>query len=111
MELLLECLLTLLAGFGLALLVGVLFSRLLHPVSSRNLCLLLAGKGSGERLEGDLRGVIWLRSLGLLRCSVIIADAGLNEEGLELARHLTRRWSEVSLCPTEELGENLKRGQ
>ena len=102
-----EGFLTLLAALGLAVLGCILFGRLLHPLPGNTICILLMGSGDGGRLEGELRSVIWLRSLGLLRCPVILADTGLNEEGLELASRLTRRWSEVYCCPIGELRENL----
>ncbi len=102
-----EGLLTLLAVLGLAVLGYILFGRLLHPIPGNTICILLMGSGKGERLEGELRSVIWLRSLGLLRCPVVLADTGLDDEGIELTRRLTQRWSEVYFCPIEKLGENL----
>ena len=102
-----ESVLTLLTVFGLAVPGYILLGRLFHPISDKGLCILIAGYGDGERLEGEVRSVMWLRSLGLLRCPVVIADIGLNQEGLEVAQRLTRRWGEVSRCPLEELGENL----
>lgn len=102
-----EGVLTFFSVFGLIMLIWVLFGRMLRPISSRGICILLPGQGGGEGLEGMLRGVIWLRSLGLLCCPVIIADMGLEQEGKVLAEQLTRQWSQVYWCPAEELGENL----
>ena len=43
--------------------------------------------------------------MGLLRCPIVIADAGLTPAGWELATRLTARWPEVILWPAGELGE------
>lgn len=102
-----EAVLTFFAVFGLIMLIWVLLGRMLRPIPGRGMCILLPGQGGGEGLEGTLRGVIWLRSLGLIRCPVIIADAGLDQEGKALVGRLTQQWSQVYRCPVEELGENL----
>lgn len=72
MQLLLEGCLTLLAALGLALLGGLLFGRLLRPVPGPELWTLVPGRGGGEELERDVRALMWLRGLGLLRCPVEI---------------------------------------
>lgn len=98
MKLLWEGLLTLLSALGVALLGGLLFGRLVRPLPGPGLWVLVPGRGGGEQLERDLRGLAWLRGLGLLRGCVVIVDCGLDPEGRELALHLTRRWPEVALC-------------
>ena len=99
-----EGLLTLLAVLGLALLGWVLFGRMVCPVPSRELVVVLPAKDDGSTLERNIHGLMWLRSLGLLRCPVVIADAGLNPEGLRLAQLLAARWSEVSVVSVKKMG-------
>ena len=72
-----------------------------HGSHHRNLFSL--GRGEGEGLEQQVRCFIWLRSLGLLRCPVVIADVGLSPAGWELALRLTARWPEVILWPAADL--------
>lgn len=107
MRVFLESVLTFLTVFGLLMLLLVLFGRMVRPSAGKGMCVVLIGRGCGEELEGRLRGLIWLRSLGLLSCPVVIVDAGLNQEGSELAGRITRQWNQVYWCPLEELGENL----
>lgn len=109
MRLLWEGLLTLLSALGLALLGGLLFARLLHPFPSSGFWVLLPGRGAGESLERDLRSLMWLRELGLMRCGVAVVDCGMSEEGLEVARRLARRWPDTVLCPEKEVRELLRR--
>ena len=98
-----EALLTLLAAMGLAMLGWVLFGRMVCPVPGGELMVILPAKGDGGSLERNVRGLMWLRGLGLLRCPVVIADGGLTPEGLRLARLLARRWSEVSVVAAEQV--------
>lgn len=97
MELFFEGLLTALCAMGLALIAGWLFSRLLRPIPGADIRALIPGEGDGEGLEQSVRALMWLRSLGLLRCPVYIQDRGLTPEGRRLARQLCRRWPAVEL--------------
>jgi hypothetical protein len=98
-----EGLLTLLAVLGLVLLGWVLFGRMVCPVPGRELVVVLPAKDNGGTLERDVRGLMWLRSLGLLRCPVVIADMGLTPEGVRLAHLLAERWSVVSVVLAEQM--------
>ena len=71
--------------------------------------MVLPGRGDGEALEQQVRSFLWLRGMGLLRCPIVIADAGLTPAGWELATRLTARWPEVILWPASELGEYIAR--
>lgn len=108
MGLLWEVLLSLLSALGLVLLGGLLFGRLLRPVPSGEMWVLIPGRGEGARLEQEVRVVMWLRGLGLLRCPVAIVDVDLTDEGRELAFRLLSRWNSVSLWPGSHLSELLK---
>lgn len=94
---------------GLAFLGWWLFGLMLRPLPGREASVVLAGRGAGERLEQQVRSFLWLRSLGLLRCPIVIADAGLTPEGWALACRLTSRWPEVSLWPAGDLGDYIAR--
>lgn len=105
MRLLFDAVLTLLSALGLALLGGLLFGRLLYPAPGPGLWVVIPGRGGGEGLERDLRALMWLRGLGLLRCRVAIADLGLTAGGRELALRLSSRWDDVVLWPARSLHE------
>ena len=90
---------------GLSFLGWWLFGRLLRPIPEEQGSVLLPGRGEGDGLEQSVRAVIWLRSLGLLSCPVIIADVDLTPAGRELALRLAARWPGVVLWPADRLGE------
>ena len=105
MEGILEVLLAAACAAGLGLLAWWLFGRLLRPIPRQAMYALLPGRGEGEGLEQSVRAFIWLRSLGLLSCPVVIADVDLTARGRELALRLTLRWPGVILWPAGELPE------
>ena len=94
---------------GLAFVGWWLFGLLLRPLPGRGARVVLAGQGGGENLEQMVRSFLWLRGLGLLRCPIVIADAGLSPAGWELALRLTARWPEVVLWPASDLGDYIAR--
>ena len=101
-----EILLTAACAGGLTALLWWLFGRLLHPIPAQpGQVVFIPGRGMGDGLEQTLRAYIWLRSLGLLRCPILIADIDLTPEGQELARRMAARWPGVRLLPGEELAE------
>ena len=94
---------------GLALVGWCLFGLLLRPLPGWEAKVVIPGRGEGEKLEQQVRSFLWLRGLGLLRCPIIIADAGLTAGGWELALRLTARWPEVILWPASDLGDYIAR--
>ena len=94
---------------GLAFVAWWLFGRLLRPIPRQRLYALVAGRGDGTDLEQSVRAFIWLRSLGLLRCPVVIADVDLTARGWEVALRLTARWPDVLLWLADHLGECVDR--
>ena len=94
---------------GLALTGWWLFGLLLRPLPGREAKIVLSGRGDGENLEQQVRSFLWLRGLGLLRCPIVIADAGLTPYGWELALHLAARWPEVVVWPASDLGDYIGR--
>ena len=71
---------------------------------------IISGRGEGEKLEQQVRSFLWLRALGLLRCPIVIADAGLTPAGWELALRLTARWPGVILWPVGDLADYIAEG-
>ena len=105
-----DILLAVVCAAGLALVGWWLFGLLLRPLPGREAKVVIPGRGEGEDLEQQVRSFLWLRGLGLLRCPIVIADAGLTPAGWELVLRLTARWPEVVLWPAEDLGELIQRG-
>jgi len=92
-------------ALGLSACAWWLMSRLLRPIPSGEPFAVIPGRGDGGGLEQSVRGFVWLRSLGLLNCPLVIADAGLSRLGRETALRLAARWPEVMVWPAAELGE------
>ena len=104
-----DILLALACAGALALVAWWLFGLLLRPLPGRGARVLLPGRGEGEGLEQQVRCFVWLRGMGLLRCPIVIADAGLTPAGWELALRLSARWPEVDLWPAGELEDYISR--
>ena len=101
-----ETLGVLLAGAGLFIFGWLLLGRLLSPIGTKGpIWAVLPISGDGEGLEHDLRGLLWLRQSGMACLRVVIADCGLSEEGRELARLLSRREEDVTLCPAAAVAD------
>ena len=111
MESVLEILSAVLCILGLAGFIWWLAGRLLRPLPCGRACIVLQGRGEGAELEQSVRGFLWLRSLGLLKAPILIADLGLSSGGREIALRLCARWPGIVLWPAEELGEYLKSDQ
>lgn len=88
---------------ALTFLAWWLFGWLLRPIPAREVRVLVPGRGDGNDLEQTVRGLIWLRGLGLLNCPIVIADVDLTPQGWELALRLTARWPAVVLWPADHL--------
>ena len=110
MDSLLELTLALLAAVGLLCLGWALFGKLLTPLGKLGapLYAVVRGEGDGGGLEPTVNSLIWLRGKDLTDCPVILVDAGLNEEGRQVAERLLRRWPAIRLCSPEELPERIK---
>lgn len=109
MALLGEVVLVVLCVSGLAFFVWWLFGRLLRPIPGTDACALIPGRGEGEGLEQTVRAFVWLRSLGLLNCPIIIADINLTSDGWEVALRLASRWPCVVLWPVQDLPDYITR--
>lgn len=99
---LLEGLTATLAVLGLTGLAWWLLGRLLRPLPGGSY-ILLRGRGAGAGLEQSVRGFVWLRGLGVVKSTILIADLGLDREGREIALRLCARWPGVVLWPGDDL--------
>ena len=98
-----EILLTALCVLGLSLAGWWLTGRLLRPIPHSAVYAVIPCRGDGDGMEQTVRALVWLRSLGLLNCPVILMDAGLSPMGRETALRLALRWPDVILWPAEDL--------
>lgn len=103
----LEVLTATLCVLGLTGFLWWLLGRLVRPLPGEAACILLLGRGDGAELESSVRGFIWLRSLGVVKVPILIADLGLEPTGREIALRLCARWPGVVLWPAEDLRDYL----
>lgn len=108
MYLILEVTLILLSLAGMCCLACGLFCRLLLPDSPHGTWAVVWGMGGGEELEQRVRGLMWLQSCGLLRCTVVVADAGMDEAGRALAVRLAGQYPALVLCTRQELEQRIQ---
>lgn len=103
----LVALLALISMIGMCCTVCMLYSQMLRPHAAHGTWAVVWGFGSGEGMEQRVRSLMWLRSCGLLRCSLMLADGGLDEEGRALAVRLAGRYPGLILCSRQELEQRL----
>lgn len=87
--------------------VCFLYSYLLRPHTVFGTWAVVWGVGAGEGLEQRVRALVWLQNCGLLRCRLVLADGGLDEQGLELAARLVGCYPGLTLCSRRELARHL----
>lgn len=108
MEYVLDILLALLAALGVGSLGWLLFGRLLTPAGrGGQVFAVLPARGDGSGLEYALAGLRWLRGAGLAHFTVVVADAGLDEQGRGVAAALAVEHPEILICPMEGLDRRL----
>lgn len=108
MRAMVEVLLSLLAVTGLLSLGWLLFGRILTPAGNGESVSLIPGRGEGETLEQAVRGLLWLRGMGMLTGNVVIVDCGLTSGGRAVAAALCLREPGVEVCPLSELSVYIK---
>jgi hypothetical protein len=79
--------LNLLFVFGLLVLTGlilwILHAKLLLPIRSgtcESIVITVSAFGDAPELEMQLRGLLWLRSNGMIPCTINVIDTGLTAE-------------------------------
>ena len=96
-----------------ALSAGLLFAvcwvhrKLFLPLAGPGLYAVLMAAGDGSGLEPRVRAYCVLRSWGLLRAPLLLADAGLSAEGRALAAKLCGLDGQIRFCRAEALPEIL----
>jgi len=64
---------------------------------------VVTARGSAEGLEQTLKGLVWLEENGIVVTRILIVDCGMDEEGLALARLLTKQYANIVICQAEEV--------
>ncbi len=102
----LDILIALFAAIGILAVLWLIIGKLFTPAPavSSSLLQVLPASGDGHQLEGQVRAILWQNYCQSISCPLILADCGLNAEGLKAAHCLTRRWPAVHICKPEELG-------
>lgn len=95
-----DILLAILLGISLLLFGFLCMGRVLFPCGSVH--VVVPATGEGENLQQILYGLMWLRGLGLLSCTICLEDQGLSQTGRELVTHLLHRWPDIALCQGEK---------
>ena len=80
----------LLAAFGLVSLGWLALGALLLPGRCA-VRLVIPARDRGEGLEQTVKGLLWLRHMGLWQGGIVIEDCGLDEDGAALARTLAEK--------------------
>lgn len=108
MRIVMEVVIAFLAAGGLLVLGWFLFGRLLVPVTGESVFAVVSAEGAGERLEHDVAGLLWIRSGGLAKFTIVIVDDGLDSAGLAVAAALLDRESGVLFCASGRLEECMR---
>ena len=110
----LEILLAALTALGLLWLGWSLLGRLMTPAGPGPVYVVVPARGGGEGLEQTVKGLLWHLGGEDLEFAVILADDGLDEDGLRLARALCRGREDVLLWSADQAGpvlRQLERGE
>lgn len=101
-----EFIIGILAAWGLIMLLWTLAGAMFLPLSrsaDMRLTLLLQGKGDAHRLEHCLKGVLWLRDMGLIWWDVVILEDQLSEEARQQAEKLAENEQHVAILSMDTL--------
>ncbi len=106
-----DCLIALFAAIGILAVLWLVIGKILSPAPAvpSGLVEVLPASGDGRRMEGQVRSILWQNACQGISCPLILADCGLDAEGLKAAGCLLRRWPALQLCKAEELGPLLRR--
>ncbi|NCE65273.1 hypothetical protein D1159_11965 [Pseudoflavonifractor sp. 524-17] len=112
MQSILQACVALLAATGLLTLAWLCFGKLLCPRAGGKeggpVYAVLPVRGDAATLEHDVRGLVWLRGSDSAKFTIVIADAGLNDQGRSIAHALLIRHGGMALCSAERLGEYIR---
>lgn len=88
-----------LAAAIVVLLFWMLRGALLLPIKPgcrQNLTIVLRSNAEAAELENTVRGLLWIIQNGTLPASVIIEDAGLDENAKKSARLLEKQYARIT---------------
>jgi hypothetical protein len=95
-----------LAAWGLIMLLWTLFGVLLLPLQKREklrLSVVIRSEEDAPALERYVRGLEWLRDLGLVWWDILILEDALSPEAQDTARRLSEKAQSVDLVTGSEL--------
>ena len=109
MELLQESLLAFFAAVGIAWTVWTAAEALFLSRRERRepVVALVPARRDAPALERTVAGLLWTTVCGRKLERILIADCGLDDTGLEVARRLARQNAAVALCTMDSAGEFL----
>lgn len=104
MQTFLEIFIALFAALGFFSLMWLLLGKIVAPdAQNAPVISVVLGFDSGAGLEHTVNSMKWMRDTGSFGYSIVIADVTLNEEGQQIALHLTEKENGVSYLPITEL--------
>ena len=107
-----EFLIGVLAAWGGIMLIWTLIGIALLPMTRRQdtrLTVVLRAEGSGQRLEQYIKGLFWIRDMGLLWWDVAVLRDHLTEEGQNRAQQLTKKENHTAVIFADELIDWMER--
>ena len=110
MEILREGAVAFFQAAGIAAVLWVLFDWLLYPRRPVRTPVYIPLTGDAQELEHAIRGILWLREVGLTSGGVYLLDVGLSETGGRIVQALCEKWEFVTLLPEERLSDLFKTG-
>jgi len=103
----LQITIALLAGLVLFGAFWTLLGKLRTPVrgarGTTSVHTVLSVRDGAEGLEQTIEGLMWLEQNGTIEGQILIADCGLNPEGLELARLAVKKYGKIAICKAEDV--------
>lgn len=101
-----DMLVGILAAWGLVMLLWTVAGLFLLPLSRREdlrMTVLVRGRNHPRCMERYLRGLVWLRNMGLLWWDVLVLEDGLTREEVDWLRCLMEKEPCVSFIRSEKL--------
>jgi hypothetical protein len=95
-----------LAAWGIIMLLWTLFGVLFLPLQKREklrLTVVIRAQEDAPELERYVRGLKWLRDLGLVWWNILILEDPLSSEARDTARRLSENEQNVDLVTGSEL--------
>jgi hypothetical protein len=102
-----------LAAWGLIMLLWTLFGALFLPLQKREklrLTVVIRAQKDAPELERYVRGLKWLRDLGLVWWDILILEEPLNPGARDTARRISEKEQSVDLVTGSELKDWLLDG-